>query len=227
VKGPGYVAAVDISGDALSECRRQAEPAENIAPLDCVVGNAMHLPLASQSVDVVVTRSVLIYLVDKQAAVRELYRVLKPGGRASIFEPINEVGERARNRLLASGFYDKLQSEWGEIYKYYEAHKHDWYGTMVGWDERDLIEWFEAAGFSSVKMSYEFTSGVRTRKPNKVDIAAYIRGRPNPNTPSYEEVAREVLGDRAADYLDRYLQFLLNAGGGIPALASVYLVATR
>jgi len=225
VKGSGYVVAIDISGDALSECRRQAEPAENVALLACVVGDAVHLPLASQSVDVVVTRSALIYPLDKQAAVREFYRVLKPGGRASIFEPINAVGGRARNRLRASGFYNELQPEWGEIQKHYEAHKQDWYGTMVGWDERDLIGWFEAAGFSSVKMSYEFTSGVRTRKPKKVDVAAYIRSHPNPNTPSYEEVAREVLGDRAADYLDRYAKFLLNAGGEISTSASVYLVA--
>jgi len=51
------------------------------------------------------------------------------------------------------------------------------------------------------------------RKPKKTDIAAGIRGRPNPNTPSYEEVAREVLGGRADDYLERYAQFLLKGEG--------------
>jgi len=227
VKESGYVVAVDISADALYECRRQAEPAEDVAPIACVVGDALHVPLASQSVDVVMTRSVLIFLADKQAGVRELYRVLKPGGRASIFEPINEVGERYRNRVSASGYYEQFQPEWGEIQKYYEAHKQDWWGTLVGWDERDLIGWFEAAGFSNVKMSYEFTSGVRTRKPKKADIAAYIRGRPNPNTPSYEEVARQVLGDRTDDYLERYVRFLVDVKGLNLALASVYLMARR
>jgi arsenite methyltransferase len=39
---------------------------------------------------VVTTRSVLIYVKDKRrAAFEELHRVLKPGGRLSIFEPIN------------------------------------------------------------------------------------------------------------------------------------------
>jgi len=155
VKGSGGVVAVDVSADALSECRRQAESAENVAPLACVVGDALHIPLASQSVDVVTTRSVLIYLADKQAGVRELYRVLKPRGRASIFEPINEVSEQVRNRVRASGYYDGLQPEWGEIQNYYEARKEGWWGTLVGWDERELIGWFEAAGFSRVKVSYE------------------------------------------------------------------------
>jgi SAM-dependent methyltransferase len=110
------------------------------------------------------TRSVLIYLADKQAGVRELYRVLKPKGRASILEPINEVSEQVRNQVIASGFYDQLQPEWGEIRKYYDAHTKDWWGTLVGWDERELIRWFEAAGFSSIKVSYELMAGVRAQQ---------------------------------------------------------------
>ena len=156
VKGSGHVIAVDVSADALSECRRHAESMANAAPLACVVGD----------------------------------------GRASIFEPINEVSERVRKQVCASGFFDRLQPEWGQVREYLDAHANEWWGTLVGWDERELIGWFEAAGFSGVKVSYELMSGVRARKPKKADIAAGFRGRPNPNMPSYEEVAREVLADR-------------------------------
>jgi tetratricopeptide (TPR) repeat protein len=44
------------------------------------------------AVDVVTTRSVLIYLTDKAPAFSEFHRVLKAGGRLSIFEPINIFG---------------------------------------------------------------------------------------------------------------------------------------
>jgi len=125
------------------------------------------------------------------------------------------------------GFYEELQPEWGEIEKYYEARKQDWWGTLVGWEERDLIVWFEAVGFSSVKVSYEFMSGVRTRKPKKADILGRISGRPNPNTPSYEEVVREVLGHRAGDYLERYARFVVNGKGARSASATVNLLAKR
>jgi arsenite methyltransferase len=227
VKGSGYVVAVDLSADALSECRRQAERAERIAPLACVVGDALRIPLATESVDVVMTRSVLIYLADKQAGINELYRVLKPRGRASIFEPINEAREQVQTEVRASGFYNALQPEWGEVRAYYDAHKESWWGTLVGWDERELVGWFAAAGFSSVEMSYELMTGVSRKGPKKADIAAGIHGRPNPNMPSYEEVAREVLGDRADSSLDRYAQFLISGVGPRSASAAVYLVAKR
>jgi arsenite methyltransferase len=38
------------------------------------------------------TRSVLIYVADKAGAFREFHRVLRPGGRISLFEPINRYG---------------------------------------------------------------------------------------------------------------------------------------
>ncbi len=223
----GYVLALDISFDALSECRRHADSTQQGVSVGCTVADALQLPLADQSVDVVLMRSVLIYLADKQAGSRELYRVLKPGGRVSIFEPINEVGERASKRAQACGIYDALQPEWEMIQQYYEVHKEQWWGPLVGWDERDLSIWFEDAGFSTVKTSYEFTSGAQTPKPRKADVMAGLLGRPNPNTPSYGEVARTVLGDNAENYLQRFVEFLLNSKGAKSPSASVYLVAKR
>ncbi|MHB8723679.1 MAG: methyltransferase domain-containing protein [Steroidobacteraceae bacterium] len=44
--------------------------------------------IADGSVDVVATRAVLAYVADKKAALGEFLRILKPGGRLSIAEPI-------------------------------------------------------------------------------------------------------------------------------------------
>src|SRR5439155_21188463 len=91
--GPdGDVLALDVSVDALEELRRNTS-APNISYL---VGRADVLPLPDESVDVVLTRSVLIYVDDKAEAAREFQRVLRVGGRASLFEPIN-----SRNLLLS------------------------------------------------------------------------------------------------------------------------------
>jgi len=51
-------------------------------------------PIQSESVDVATTRSVLIYVPDKRAAFAALHRVLRLGGRISLFEPINRPRSR-------------------------------------------------------------------------------------------------------------------------------------
>jgi arsenite methyltransferase len=81
----GDVLALDSSVDALQELRRVADAPQ----LWYLIGDAEVLPLPDASVDVAVTRSVLIYVADVECAVHELRRVLSPGGRISCFEPLN------------------------------------------------------------------------------------------------------------------------------------------
>jgi SAM-dependent methyltransferase len=81
----GDVFALDVSVDALEELRRVAEAPQ----LWYLIGDAEVLPLPDASVDVAVTRSVLIHVADVERAVHELRRVLGPRGRISFFEPLN------------------------------------------------------------------------------------------------------------------------------------------
>jgi ubiquinone/menaquinone biosynthesis C-methylase UbiE len=135
----GEVLAVDISVDALEELRRVAT-ASNISYL---VGSADVLPLPDASVDVVMTRSVLIYVEDKAEAAREFFRVLRDGGRVSIFEPINRRNSRLSEAVDFGDFRERVR-EW-------EQRK---YGNpadpMLNFDERDLERAFRDAGFRDV-----------------------------------------------------------------------------
>jgi ubiquinone/menaquinone biosynthesis C-methylase UbiE len=128
--GPdGDVLAFDSSVDALEELRAKTS-APNISYL---LGSANVLPLPDESVDAVVTRSLLIYVQDKEEAVREFHRVLRRGGRVSLFEPIN-LGERQR--------------AWNEAFN---ADRDD---PMLNFDETDLERFFTAAGFADVVVEH-------------------------------------------------------------------------
>jgi len=98
--GPsGHVIFSDISQDLLDHCQAAAAAEGLLDRCRFVLTSADFLTeIADASVEVVTTRSVLIYVKDKAAALRKFYRVLRPGGRVSLFEPIN-VLMRDRDRL--------------------------------------------------------------------------------------------------------------------------------
>jgi SAM-dependent methyltransferase len=76
----GDAEGVDVSADALSFCRQRG--------LDHVrLGEAETLPYSDQSFDLVTALDVVEHLDDDLAGLREMYRVLKPGGHAMMFVP--------------------------------------------------------------------------------------------------------------------------------------------
>jgi len=80
----------DISQDLLNRAQTLAQGMGVVDRCQFICAPAEDLSsIESGSVDVVTTRSVLIYVAAKSQAFSEFYRVLKPQGRLSIFEPIN------------------------------------------------------------------------------------------------------------------------------------------
>jgi arsenite methyltransferase len=87
----------DISTDLLDLCRQAAEEMGVLDRCGFVEASADDLRSIDDAVDVVTTRSVLIYVKAKAAAFGEFARVLRPGGRISLFEPINRFAQRDAN----------------------------------------------------------------------------------------------------------------------------------
>ncbi len=200
--GPsGRVVAVDISNGALQECVRLARRARKAtAPLVPVAGDAMRLPLASASIDHVLTRSALMHVTDKAAAISEMYRVLKPTGSASLFEAIADVTRRHKT-LETEEIATPLPD-----YPRVRAHALQGLGDspQLGFDERDLVRWFRDAGFQRVSTTYTEThasGGAHTRD----SVLRMLRIQPAPGAMSHEAAAQEILGDGAAEYLERLI----------------------
>ena len=85
----GSVVALDRDAGCLDEISRRAAARDLLgAEVLVAAASAEALPLADCAVDAVVVRSVLVYVADRERAAREIARVLKPGGRLSIYEPL-------------------------------------------------------------------------------------------------------------------------------------------
>jgi SAM-dependent methyltransferase len=81
----GTLHVLDVQREMLEDLtRRAAEPA--LSNLRAVVGDARQLPYPDRSFDAAYLISVLGEVPDEQAALRELHRVLKPGGRLVVGE---------------------------------------------------------------------------------------------------------------------------------------------
>jgi arsenite methyltransferase len=79
----GRVIGVDMTPEMLSKARRNAFDSE-VSNVEFREGYLEALPIADEWADVIISNGVLNLVPDKDAALREMYRVLKPGGRLQI-----------------------------------------------------------------------------------------------------------------------------------------------
>ena len=80
--GPtGYVLATDISPEILVFAQKLAEES-GMNNIETRVMDGENLTIDDASFDAVISRVGLIYFPDQQKALREMLRVLKPGGKA-------------------------------------------------------------------------------------------------------------------------------------------------
>jgi SAM-dependent methyltransferase len=212
----------DVSEFCLQDCREIAgEDAEYLL--------ASATELGEIAVDVVTTRSVLIYVADKRLAFDEFFRVLRPGGRISLFEPINRFGAAERSSNLfgfqrTDGVEDLLARVIDEARRVQESA--GGLDPMLAFDERDLIELAEAAGFVNIRLTLiaEVTDEPmwRTR-----DWEVFLDSSPNPLAPTLREGIEAALRPAEASRLAAVLRPQVERGQGKTRLARAFLTASK
>jgi arsenite methyltransferase len=221
--GPtGRVVFSDVSADLLEECERLAAELDVLDRCAFVEASADALPLADESVDVVTTRSVLIYLMEKEPAFREFHRVLRPGGRLSIFEPINRFCHEQKRRSYygldvspVQHLADKVMAGW----KQPDEH------PLLNFDERSLFGFAQDADFDEITMDYH--AEVKTEEwARSADVFLHSSG--NPLDPTPEEEMIEALDPAERAEFEAYLRAAIESRPQVRARrAGVYLRAVK
>lgn len=126
----GHVIGVDMTPDMLSRARENART-RGYDNVEFRLGEIEHLPVTASTVDRILSNCVLNLVPDKDAAHREMFRVLKPGGRFSVSDIALE-GEVSPEIRSAAALY---------------------VGCISGAVTRaEMTRSLEAAGFADVQM---------------------------------------------------------------------------
>jgi SAM-dependent methyltransferase len=83
------VVGIDLEPTWIEEARARAERSGLGDRLSYRLGNADHIPFHDREFDLVTCQTLLIHVPDPRAVLREMRRVLKPGGLLAVAEPNN------------------------------------------------------------------------------------------------------------------------------------------
>ncbi len=103
VGAEGLVIGVDMTPDMIAKARANAEKL-GFANVEFRLGEIEHLPIEAGSIDVIISNCVLNLLPDKASAFKEMFRVLRPGGRFCVSD-IVATGELPEGVRRAAGLY--------------------------------------------------------------------------------------------------------------------------
>ncbi len=224
VGATGVVILQDISADLLSHARTFADAGGLVDRCRFVQGSASDLDaILDASVDAVTTRSVLIYLpaAQKAGALAEFRRVLRPGGRISLYEPINRFGVPEPDHIF-EGYDVTAVADLAARVRVVRDCEGPENHPLLDFDERDLLSWVEDAGFGDIRMAYE----VEIVPGGWHDNWESFIGTPgNPLDPPLGETIAAALAPDEAERLEQHLRPLVEGGRGVRRFASCYLWA--
>jgi len=215
----------DISQDLLDHSQSLAREMKVIDRCQFVRASADDLSMIEDaSVDIVTTRSVLIYVSAKERAFREFHRVLRPGGRLSIFEPISKFSEPEPPHIFAGYNIAPVANIAQKLKALYERIQPTETDPMVDFDERDLVSFAEKAGFQDINLELQIKVGPITEWMNWEGFLHYAA---NPKVPTIEEAMQQSLTPKEISSLTLHLRPLVEQGKGIQRSALAYLWATK
>ncbi len=176
----GKVIFSDKFEDCLVECKKLLDTMPIKAKYEFLQSGCEAIKLPNESVNKALTRSVLVHILDKQQSMNEIYRILKPGGIYSAFEPVIRTNTRYYELLNPSNisFYEDFKNAEREFMSSDED-------PLTNFDENSLAQNLEAAGFKDATIDVQTSESTYIMQPATVDSA--FNTPPSPGSKTMKE----------------------------------------
>ncbi len=218
-----HATCTDISPGMLETLRRNAGRLKIEDRVTTKTCDAEQLPFEDGSFDLVFGHAVLHHLPDLGGAFREFARVLRPGGRISLWEPINRFGLDAKQGDRLWSFEVAPVRELAERVRAVFEEIQPPEDPMLDFDERDLVAMAEEAGFFPIRL--ELRIDVERTWPRDWD--GFLHSSGNPNAPTFAEAMDEALSPAEAERFAGWLRPRVEQGSIDFRNATAYLWATK
>ncbi len=185
--------------------------------------------IADSSIDVVAARAAIAYVSDKAGAFMEFYRVLKPGGRISIAEPILQdeafFARALRKRVDAEQPPDqflRLLHRW-KAAQFPDTEETCAKSPHVNYSERDLLSFVRGSGFADIHLQLH------------IDVAPslitsweiFLDSSPHPWAPSLRSVLAGQFTAAEREFLEKMVRPTVESGKNLTTDRIAYMNATK
>jgi arsenite methyltransferase len=232
--GPGLrIVLTDVSRPLLEHVRERAAARGLGAQCRFVEAAAERLEgIDAASVDAVTTRAVLAYVADKPAAFAELKRVLKPGGRLSISEPIFQdeafLARVLRTRAQAATSGSDDDRFLGLLHRWKSAQFPDTAegcaaSPLASYSERDLLTLAQQAGFEELHLELH----IDVHPSALTSWEAFISTSPHPLAPPLRSILEQRCSAAERELFERILRPAVESGRHPSIDRTAYLTARK
>ena len=216
----GKVIFSDKFQDCLDDCKQILDKAGITTGYEFLQCPVEHIALPESSVHKALMRSVLVHVVNKQPAISEIYRVLKPSGKLCAFEPIIRSNTRYWEIL------DPMYIEKYEDFKRVENEIMDNpLDSLCNFDEDTLKMNLEIAGFSVPEVKLQEVRSKYVVQSNMVK--EWFVNPPSPNQPSTKERYLKYFDEKTVDKFMQDVQTYLTGREISLKTNAVFINATK